>query len=159
MESLFFFRSRKGTRFHDSIGKHYSDGYKQGDVLGCLIELPALPNHNYLPETYKVCGNPGFSAYLRELLIFLLRIHMYLLHRQVLLDISLLYYTFHFPGQAADQVQVAPVLRGEGRTGREPEGPEAPAQLSDLLFSQRKESGHRFYRHLPRRVQSCGWPL
>lgn len=33
-------RSRKGTKFHDSVGKHYSDGYGQGDVIGCLIELP-----------------------------------------------------------------------------------------------------------------------
>jgi len=46
-------RSRKGTRFHDSIGKHYSDGYGQGDVLGCLIELPEVKGHDYLPPTYK----------------------------------------------------------------------------------------------------------
>jgi len=46
-------RSRKGTRFHDSIGKHYSDGYGQGDVLGCLVELPEVPGFDYLPPTYK----------------------------------------------------------------------------------------------------------
>ena len=34
-------RSRKGTRFHQSRGKHYSDeGYKTGDILGFYIYLP-----------------------------------------------------------------------------------------------------------------------
>uniref|UniRef100_A0A671Q680 Set1/Ash2 histone methyltransferase complex subunit ASH2 n=1 Tax=Sinocyclocheilus anshuiensis TaxID=1608454 RepID=A0A671Q680_9TELE len=33
-------RSKKGTRFHQSIGKHYSDSYGQGDILGFYIELP-----------------------------------------------------------------------------------------------------------------------
>jgi Set1/Ash2 histone methyltransferase complex subunit ASH2 len=44
---------RKGTRFHESRGKHYSDGYGEGDTLGFLI---SLPNHNrkaYIPPTYK----------------------------------------------------------------------------------------------------------
>ncbi len=53
MYSLCLFRSRKGTRFHDSIGKHYCDGYKQGDVLGCLIHLPEVPATDYLPPTFK----------------------------------------------------------------------------------------------------------
>jgi len=44
-------RSRKGTKFHDSIGKHYSDGYGQGDVVGCLIELPDSNIH--LPPSFK----------------------------------------------------------------------------------------------------------
>ena len=48
-------RSRKGTRFHQSIGKHYADGgYKAGDYIGCLIELPDRPGFaDYLPHTYK----------------------------------------------------------------------------------------------------------
>ena len=45
-------RSRKGTKFHDSVGKHYSDGYGQGDVIGCLIELPDKSIH--LPPSFKV---------------------------------------------------------------------------------------------------------
>ena len=47
-------RSRKGTKFHESIGKHYSDGYKEGDYLGCLIHLPEAEGHDYLPKSYKV---------------------------------------------------------------------------------------------------------
>jgi len=46
-------RSRKGTRFHDSVGKHYSNGYGQGDIIGCLIELPEIPGEDYLPSTSK----------------------------------------------------------------------------------------------------------
>eukprot|EP00088_Acartia_fossae_P002927 TRINITY_DN11223_c0_g1_i2.p1 TRINITY_DN11223_c0_g1~~TRINITY_DN11223_c0_g1_i2.p1 ORF type:complete len:338 (+),score=67.56 TRINITY_DN11223_c0_g1_i2:61-1074(+) len=46
-------RSRKGTRFHDSIGKHYSNGFGQGDVVGCLIDLPEQPGKDYLPITCK----------------------------------------------------------------------------------------------------------
>ena len=46
-------RSRKGTKFHESIGKHYSDGYKVGDVLGCMIILPS-GNLDFLPKSYKV---------------------------------------------------------------------------------------------------------
>lgn len=49
-------RSRKGTRFHESHGKHYSDGgYGEGDVLGFLIELPEEKGgaSEYLPNTFK----------------------------------------------------------------------------------------------------------
>ncbi|BES94398.1 SPRY [Nesidiocoris tenuis] len=46
-------RSRKGTRFHESRGKHYSDGYGEGDVLGFLIDLPEDPKLSYVPNTYK----------------------------------------------------------------------------------------------------------
>jgi Set1/Ash2 histone methyltransferase complex subunit ASH2 len=48
-------RSRKGTKFHDSVGKHYSEGYGQGDILGCLIELPEDKggSRDYLPPTFK----------------------------------------------------------------------------------------------------------
>ncbi|XP_046657313.1 set1/Ash2 histone methyltransferase complex subunit ASH2-like [Daphnia pulicaria] len=46
-------RSRKGTVFHESLGKHFSQGYGEGDVLGILIELPEIPNGNYIPPTYK----------------------------------------------------------------------------------------------------------
>lgn len=50
-------RSRKGTRFHESHGKHYCDGgYGEGDVLGFLIELPeekTATETEYLPNTFK----------------------------------------------------------------------------------------------------------
>ncbi|KAL5284524.1 ASH2L family protein [Megaselia abdita] len=46
-------RSRKGTKFHDSNGKHYSESYGEGDTLGLLIELPEEPYINYLPQTFK----------------------------------------------------------------------------------------------------------
>lgn len=47
-------RSRKGTRFHESMGKSYSPAYGEGDTLGILIVLPEnLPNYEYLPNTFK----------------------------------------------------------------------------------------------------------
>jgi len=46
-------RSRKGTKFHESIGKHYTDGYKEGDYIGCLIHMPEIEKHDYLPKPYK----------------------------------------------------------------------------------------------------------
>jgi len=46
-------RSRKGTKFHEAVGKHYCDGYKTGDVLGCMISLPAIPKHDYMPPSFK----------------------------------------------------------------------------------------------------------
>ncbi|CAG5041371.1 unnamed protein product [Parnassius apollo] len=46
-------RSRKGTRFHESRGKHYSNGYGEGDTLGFLIVLPDSPSTKYTPNTYK----------------------------------------------------------------------------------------------------------
>ncbi|KAH8397720.1 hypothetical protein KR215_010587 [Drosophila sulfurigaster] len=46
-------RSRKGTRFTESQGKHYSASYGEGDTLGLLIELPELHSMDYLPNTFK----------------------------------------------------------------------------------------------------------
>lgn len=48
-------RSRKGTRFHQSSGKHYADeGYGAGDVLGFFIYLPpATKTARSLPDTHK----------------------------------------------------------------------------------------------------------
>ncbi|KIH42832.1 SPRY domain protein [Ancylostoma duodenale] len=52
-------RSLKGTKFHDAIGKKYQfGGYKEGDVLGCLIHLPHNhvkpgPSNQWLPSSYK----------------------------------------------------------------------------------------------------------
>ncbi|XP_045765530.1 set1/Ash2 histone methyltransferase complex subunit ASH2 isoform X1 [Maniola jurtina] len=46
-------RSRKGTRFHESRGKHYSAGYGEGDTLGFLIVLPDSVHTKYTPSTYK----------------------------------------------------------------------------------------------------------
>ncbi|XP_063995208.1 set1/Ash2 histone methyltransferase complex subunit ASH2 isoform X2 [Diachasmimorpha longicaudata] len=46
-------RSRKGTRFHESRGKHYSNGYGEGDTLGFLIILPDAYDSSHIPNTYK----------------------------------------------------------------------------------------------------------
>ena len=55
-------RSRKGTTFHESIGKTYSRlvetddenlGYGTGDVLGFYINLPLENKSNLLPENCK----------------------------------------------------------------------------------------------------------
>lgn len=46
-------RSRKGTRFHESHGKHYSEAYGEGDTLGFLIDLPEPDFGSYLPNTFK----------------------------------------------------------------------------------------------------------
>ncbi|XP_035795563.1 set1/Ash2 histone methyltransferase complex subunit ASH2-like isoform X1 [Anopheles albimanus] len=46
-------RSRKGTRFHESHGKHYSNGYAEGDTLGFLITLPKENETSYAPSTFK----------------------------------------------------------------------------------------------------------
>lgn len=47
-------RSRKGTIFHNSRGKHFSDGYGVGDTLGFLIVLPKSKERNtMLPPSYK----------------------------------------------------------------------------------------------------------
>lgn len=45
--------NRKGTRFHESRGKHYSNGYGEGDTLGFLIVLPETAETVHLPNTYK----------------------------------------------------------------------------------------------------------
>ncbi|XP_067009311.1 set1/Ash2 histone methyltransferase complex subunit ASH2 isoform X2 [Anabrus simplex] len=46
-------RSRKGTRFHECKGKHYSPGYGEGDTVGFLIVLPESHDVNHIPHTYK----------------------------------------------------------------------------------------------------------
>ena len=45
------YRSRKGTRFHKSVGKSYGQGFTSGDTVGVMIELPG--NQLVLPECYK----------------------------------------------------------------------------------------------------------
>uniref|UniRef100_A0A671MNQ5 Set1/Ash2 histone methyltransferase complex subunit ASH2 n=1 Tax=Sinocyclocheilus anshuiensis TaxID=1608454 RepID=A0A671MNQ5_9TELE len=58
-------RSKKGTRFHQSIGKHYSDSYGQGDILGFYIELPDdTETAKALPDTYKDKALIKFKSYL-----------------------------------------------------------------------------------------------
>ncbi|OQV21068.1 Set1/Ash2 histone methyltransferase complex subunit ASH2 [Hypsibius exemplaris] len=47
------YRSRKGTVFHDSKGKHYAEGYGVGDVIGCYIDLPPDTMTHALPDTKK----------------------------------------------------------------------------------------------------------
>lgn len=46
-------RSRKGTKFHESHGKHYGSGYGQGDTLGFLVVLPEQEGTRYIPNTFK----------------------------------------------------------------------------------------------------------
>ncbi|XP_026152811.1 set1/Ash2 histone methyltransferase complex subunit ASH2 isoform X1 [Mastacembelus armatus] len=58
-------RSKKGTRFHQSIGKHYSSAYGQGDTLGFFIELPdGTEIAKALPDTYKDKALIKFKSYL-----------------------------------------------------------------------------------------------
>ncbi|XP_072227724.1 set1/Ash2 histone methyltransferase complex subunit ASH2 isoform X2 [Leuresthes tenuis] len=58
-------RSKKGTRFHQSIGKHYSSSYGQGDTLGFFIELPDETEiAKALPDTYKDKALIKFKSYL-----------------------------------------------------------------------------------------------
>uniref|UniRef100_A0A7N6B8Y6 Set1/Ash2 histone methyltransferase complex subunit ASH2 n=1 Tax=Anabas testudineus TaxID=64144 RepID=A0A7N6B8Y6_ANATE len=58
-------RSKKGTRFHQSIGKHYSSGYGQGDTLGFYIDLPdGTETAKALPDTYKDKALIKFKSYL-----------------------------------------------------------------------------------------------
>lgn len=46
-------RSKKGTKFHESVGKKYSEGYGEGDVLGFLICLPQTQLTKLIPNTFK----------------------------------------------------------------------------------------------------------
>jgi Set1/Ash2 histone methyltransferase complex subunit ASH2 len=48
-------RSRKGTRFHASCGKHYTDGgYGEKDVIGFLISMPPVSDTSkIIPVTHK----------------------------------------------------------------------------------------------------------
>ncbi|PIO37579.1 hypothetical protein AB205_0166170 [Aquarana catesbeiana] len=58
-------RSKKGTKFHQSIGKHYSDSYGQGDTLGFYICLPdETETAHAMPDTYKDKALIKFKSYL-----------------------------------------------------------------------------------------------
>ncbi|CAL1287269.1 unnamed protein product [Larinioides sclopetarius] len=58
-------RSRKGTKFHESRGCHYSEeGYGQGDTLGFLIHLPQIGDKIPLPPIYKDKPLVKFKSYL-----------------------------------------------------------------------------------------------
>ncbi|KAJ7380308.1 Set1/Ash2 histone methyltransferase complex subunit ASH2 [Desmophyllum pertusum] len=59
-------RSKKGTRFHESRGKHYSDGYTNGDVIGFYISLPENNRHpaEFLPPTFKDKALIKFKSHL-----------------------------------------------------------------------------------------------
>ncbi|KAG0417236.1 hypothetical protein HPB47_005771 [Ixodes persulcatus] len=61
-------RSRKGTRFHESRGYHYSDeGYGAGDTLGFLIQLPRSKEKEgrlILPDAFKDRPLVKFKSYL-----------------------------------------------------------------------------------------------
>lgn len=50
----FSWRSRKGTRFHQSRGKHFAPEYKEGDTVGFYISLPGPSDTSDLtPTVYK----------------------------------------------------------------------------------------------------------
>uniref|UniRef100_A0A0R3X4A3 B30.2/SPRY domain-containing protein n=1 Tax=Hydatigena taeniaeformis TaxID=6205 RepID=A0A0R3X4A3_HYDTA len=52
-------RSRLGTVFHNSRGKHYAEsGYTKGDVIGCLIHLPKVASADMIPSTSGVHAPP-----------------------------------------------------------------------------------------------------
>ncbi|VDK35592.1 unnamed protein product [Taenia asiatica] len=52
-------RSRLGTVFHNSRGKHYAEsGYTKGDVIGCLIHLPKVASADMIPSTASVHALP-----------------------------------------------------------------------------------------------------
>ncbi|XP_066259341.1 set1/Ash2 histone methyltransferase complex subunit ASH2 isoform X2 [Euwallacea similis] len=46
-------RSKKGTKFHEAHGKHYSKGYAEGDTVGFMIVLPQNNTTKIVPNTYK----------------------------------------------------------------------------------------------------------
>ncbi|XP_067930430.1 set1/Ash2 histone methyltransferase complex subunit ASH2-like isoform X2 [Watersipora subatra] len=47
-------RSLKGSKFHESRGKHYAEGYKTGDTVGFYIYLPPPSEPDKLiPPSYK----------------------------------------------------------------------------------------------------------
>ncbi|CAH1176830.1 unnamed protein product [Phaedon cochleariae] len=47
-------RSKRGTKFHESHGKRYGEGYGEGDTLGVMISLPENgKTTKMLPGTYK----------------------------------------------------------------------------------------------------------
>lgn len=54
-------RSKKGTKFHESFGKRYSVGYSEGDTLGCMIILPESNNTRLVPNTFKDRVNLRFN--------------------------------------------------------------------------------------------------
>ena len=58
----FTFFYRKGTRFHESRGKHYSPGYGEGDTLGFLIILPDAHDKSHIPNTYKDRVNKSLNG-------------------------------------------------------------------------------------------------
>lgn len=46
-------RSKKGTKFHESHGKHYGTGYSEGDTVGFMIVMPQSNTAKLVPNTYK----------------------------------------------------------------------------------------------------------
>ncbi|XP_030761930.1 set1/Ash2 histone methyltransferase complex subunit ASH2 [Sitophilus oryzae] len=46
-------RSKKGTKFHESHGKRYGKGYGEGDTVGFMIILPQNNTTKLVPNTYK----------------------------------------------------------------------------------------------------------
>ncbi|KAF6039589.1 ASH2L [Bugula neritina] len=48
-------RSLKGTKFHESRGKHFAEeGYKKGDIVGFYIHLPTpAETDRLIPPSYK----------------------------------------------------------------------------------------------------------
>lgn len=113
-------RSKKGTKFHQSIGKHYSSGYSQGDTLGFFIELPDFTETaKSLPDTYKdkvMAKTPGGKALRADDQIFTWRLQS-------------------VPSLGANQIQKLPVLWGKGSRGQSREKSQAdePKQGENTL--------------------------
>merc|ERR1712136_218738 len=64
-------RSRKGTRFHQSRGKHYSDGgYTKGDVLGFILHLPKSNEPSHVIDTCKDNALIKFKSFFYCIKIF-----------------------------------------------------------------------------------------
>lgn len=116
-------RSKKGTKFHQSFGKHYSSGYGQGDTLGFFIELPdTTETAKALPDTYKdkvtPCETPGEPALIGQP--------------------SLTWHLQSVLSAGVNQVQKLPVLWGKGLCRQSGEKPQAnePQQGEKTLHNK-----------------------
>ncbi len=57
------FSIRKGTKFHEAKGKHFSAGFGENDTLGLLIYLPDNNKVPNVPVTLKDRVRPFLFSY------------------------------------------------------------------------------------------------
>ncbi|XP_054165942.1 set1/Ash2 histone methyltransferase complex subunit ASH2-like [Oppia nitens] len=57
-------RSRKGTKFHDSRGRHFAESWNTGDVIGFLLSLPSSRTTTVLPPVFKDKPLVKFKSFL-----------------------------------------------------------------------------------------------